>query len=418
MPKKKSHDEFIHSIEELECKDGRLWLEKYTVVGEYTLSSKNIECYCKEHEKTFYVTPQTITKRRSGCGECKKNNKIKAGYLKFKKSFERWCLDNDHQDYLNLWDYELNDKKPSEIGCGTNDSFYFKCLLGVHDSEIKKIASLTCICGKTGSFKTSVKCNKCNSFGQYLLDTFCNLDMWSDNNTYGVWDVSKRSRRSVILKCSNCGKEKNTTPKMVSYYGIKCSHCGDGFSFSEKLFKSVLSQLNIDHVQELSKNTYCWGWIENYRYDYYIPSLNLIVELNGIQHYKEMKSTWKIKLKEQQSIDKEKELLAKKHGCQYIAIDCRESSLEWCKSSLINKLGRLIDMTNVDWSICLEYAYSNTIKAVCDYWMTKDESDTTLTVSNKFNISKSCVTRYLNKGKELGWCDYNGKEEMIKSKLK
>lgn len=30
-------------------------------------------------------------------------------------SFKQWCLDNNRQDLLLRWDYELNEKAPSEV---------------------------------------------------------------------------------------------------------------------------------------------------------------------------------------------------------------------------------------------------------------------------------------------------------------
>lgn len=60
-----------------------------------------------------------------------------------KQTFEEWCLENNRQDILDLWDYEMNNKKPSEIPYGTKNKYYFKCPDGIHQSEPKRICSIT-----------------------------------------------------------------------------------------------------------------------------------------------------------------------------------------------------------------------------------------------------------------------------------
>ena len=62
---------------------------------------------------------------------------------KIEYSFAQWCLDNDHQDYLDLWDYELNDKLPSEIGAYSQKKFYFKCKTCIEIIERKFGRKLT-----------------------------------------------------------------------------------------------------------------------------------------------------------------------------------------------------------------------------------------------------------------------------------
>ena len=78
--------------------------------------------------------------------------------MKIKYSFEQWCLDNDRHDLLDLWDYELNNKIPSEINFGTEDGYWFKCPRGLHKSIFRKIYSVRNSCG--------IYCPECNTFGQ------------------------------------------------------------------------------------------------------------------------------------------------------------------------------------------------------------------------------------------------------------
>lgn len=60
-----------------------------------------------------------------------------------KQTFEEWCLENNRQDILDLWDYELNEVDPSEIPSGTKQKYYFICPKGIHESELKRPLTIT-----------------------------------------------------------------------------------------------------------------------------------------------------------------------------------------------------------------------------------------------------------------------------------
>lgn len=98
-------------------------------------------------------------------------------------SFEQWCIDNDRNDLMELWDYELNCDKPSTVSFRSNKKYYFKCPRGIHESK------MTCINSLVGTVK-HINCNACNSFGQYLIDTYGNdaIDKY-----WGTKTVSTRS---------------------------------------------------------------------------------------------------------------------------------------------------------------------------------------------------------------------------------
>ena len=97
-----------------------------------------------------------------------------------RKSLYQWCIENDRQDVLDRWDYELNNKKPNEISFGTATKYWFKCLEHPeHKSELKSPHAFTS--GQEGS----MKCNQCNSIAQYILDNF------PDKDLYDVWDKEK-----------------------------------------------------------------------------------------------------------------------------------------------------------------------------------------------------------------------------------
>lgn len=222
-------------------------------------------------------------------------------------------------------------------------------------------------------------------------------------NEEDAYKYTYGSNIKVPMKCLDCGNIKEIRPYELNKHGFSCSKCGDGISYPEKFIFSLLYQLNIDF-----KTQYSPSWCGMYRYDFYIPNKELIVEVHGLQHYIQQGKTSKFKtLKEQQKIDNRKEILAKENGIKhYIQLDCRESSLEFIKNSVLNsELIKLFDLNLVNWNVCDESSTSNLAKNICDYYM-RNKDMFLKDIANEFKIGKNTVSKYLKKGKELGWCDH------------
>jgi len=128
------------------------------------------------------------------CGKCAKN-----GYKKW-TSFKKWCINNNRQDLLDRWDYKLNKLNPNEVGHSSNKFYYFKCQNNIHESELKSINGIT-------NNKNSTYCKLCNSFAQYLLNTYGENALrlyWDyDKNTINPWDISYGSNKEVWIKCQD-----------------------------------------------------------------------------------------------------------------------------------------------------------------------------------------------------------------------
>lgn len=143
--------------------------------------------------------------------------------LKNSKSFEQWCINNDRQDVLDRWDYELNNIKPSEIGFGSGNKYYFKCPRGIHKSELKSINKFTT------NNDNVIDCNQCNSFAQWGIDNICKDFLekyWDYEKNYNInpWKIScGSSKRYFYIKCQN--KNYHESYKTNAYDFIKGSRC-------------------------------------------------------------------------------------------------------------------------------------------------------------------------------------------------
>jgi len=229
------------------------------------------------------------------------------------------------------------------------------------------------------------------------------------------------SSKLIKCKCPICGYKKEIKADTIKFHGYGCPICSDHISFGEKLIINLLIELDIDFKKEKT-----FKWSKNIfsqndklkgskRYDFYVNSLNTIIEAHGKQHYssnfcyKDSKS-----LKEEKENDKIKEEIAKENGIKnYIIIDCRISDLDFIKSNIIDsKLNELFDLSNIDWNKILLLAKGNLLISTCNLYA---EGLTSTQISNKLKIGKTGILSYLRRGTDLGMCDYDAKEEMRKS---
>lgn len=141
---------------------------------------------------------------------------------KIKKSFEDWCLENNRKDLLELWDYELNDKLPSEISYCHTKKIYFKCSKGRHESELKSIKHFA------DGGTQYVHCEQCESFAQFIIDEYgedyLNI-IWSDKNEKSPWDYRKASKQKAWFVCD---KDSSHVYKRIIHKqseGQKCPYC-------------------------------------------------------------------------------------------------------------------------------------------------------------------------------------------------
>lgn len=260
-----------------------------------------------------------------------------------------------------------------------------------------------------GNLIKNTGCSCCNGKIAVLgINTIWDTDRWMCDDmgldeefakTHTKWTHEKGE-----FTCKDCGeKRKVKTGHVINHKGIYCS-CGDGKSYPEKFMFSLLKQtktyFNIEYSPE---------WTNGKRYDFFIPSLNMIIETHGLQHYcKNGRRSCSRTLAEEQENDRYKEQLAKDNGIDnYIVIDCRYSELEWIKNSILNsKINELFDLSNIDWLKCEEYALKNIVKEACLCWNKDDFKKNTLLIANHLNISRNTAIEYLKKGSNLKWCDY------------
>ena len=183
--------------------------------------------------------------------------------------------------------------------------------------------------------------------------------------------------RKVNDTCPKCGltKKNKITVNDLKNNRVGCDYCGKSYSYPNKFMNNLLSQLNIKFEPEKR-----FDWCKFYNkftnkesigiYDFYIPSMNLIIEMDGKFHYEEINKNLQL-LKENQFRDKEKDRLAKENGIEVIRINCnydkKYKRLDIIKNNVLHsKLNEIFDLSSIDCSFIDKYGnLINELKIVC-----------------------------------------------------
>ena len=196
-----------------------------------------VECFCDNCKKDLYWAYSAYNKYvkedgKTYCSKC--GTKLYGGEntrktkLKNGKSFYDWCIENNRQDVLDRWDYELNDYSPKDVSYNTNKKMWLKCNKhSEHKSELKNINNFASGNGGT------MDCKQCNSFAQWCIDNNRQdiLDRWDyDLNNCSPWEISYGSRKKYWFKCDK-HKEHKSELKNINHFtsgqegSMSCKQC-------------------------------------------------------------------------------------------------------------------------------------------------------------------------------------------------
>lgn len=337
--------------------------------------------YCKNHYYEF-------TKHEKGI---KFNRNIE-----YKRSLEYFAIENNMMYLLN----EFSDKnpfKPNEVSYGSDKICFWDC----PDCESEYDLSVTRRTrGQNCPYCQGLRVNEANclwathpEIAKLLKDPQRGYEV-----TYGI-------TKNEEFVCNECGYSE---PKIISNVvkrGFSCPKCSDGISYPEKFMFNVLEQLGVDFEKQKT-----FKWSNGKKYDFYIPSLNCIIETHGGQHYTG-KFSGKL-LDKEFEIDVVKKDLAIEKGIEnYIIIDCYHSQLSYIKNNIQNSnLSNMLNLNKIDWLKCHEYACHTLVKKACELW--NNGIKNTVDIGKILKLDRSTVSIYLKQGKLMDWCDYDPKEVM------
>ncbi|AZV43620.1 hypothetical protein BAOM_3011 [Peribacillus asahii] len=419
----KHYEEIGYTIPRQKDRKGRLNVKKGTKIlvkvtdlprRSSTLVTKICDECGKHIGEIAYASLMANRNKGDGIDRCRKCAMLKNGInrkenVPYEKSLDYFAKTNN-KEYLLEEFSDKNDKKPENINYCTTDEYLWICNKCKSEFVMQPAYRSS---GGNCPYCIGRKVNHTNC----LWTTHPEIAKLLKNKERGYEVLSTHSKSLEILKCDKCGYESEKIINHIRKYGFVCPKCSDAVSYPEKFMASMLDQINIEHKKE---KTFEWSKVNNSkkRYDFYIPSLNCIVETHGKQHYDggfEYHNGGKT-LEEERKNDLIKKELAINNGIQhYIIIDCRESSIEYIKSNIMSSdLSVLLNLNEIDWLKCHEYACNSMVKAACDLW--NEGVKSTSEIKNKLSIGKGTALRYLKQGAELGWCDYDPKKVSSKAR--
>ena len=222
---------------------------------------------------------------------------------------------------------------------------------------------------------------------------------------------TKMSGQKVNIVCPLCGRVKEGVriANMCRRKSISCV-CDDKRSFPEKVMYCVLEQLG-EEFSTRYRPKYLKLNGSQKESDFYIPRIKLVIETDGGLGHEggAVYSNSKKELKDCVEVDKWKDEQHTLNGVETIRVDCRESNINYIKDSILNsKLSAYFNLSKIDWRKCEEFALKNVHKEICDFFNKgiKNIED----LAKDYKLAQSTIRKILDKGNELGWCNYNGKE--------
>lgn len=236
------------------------------------------------------------------------------------------CFNNSFASHPNAiyWNYEKNKQTPREVFRCNNNKFWFSCIVCNHDFDISlnhvsdgkwcKYCKGNDLCDKDCDFcynKSFASCPKSNSWIFEL-------------NELTPRQVCKNSGKKCWFKCDICHTNFNTyLPDVVG--GHWCPHCKN--KTESKLFK-ILSDIYPSLIRNFRAE-----WCKNKRYlpfDFCIPEFKIIIELDGRQHFEQVRN-WSSPIIQYEN-DKYKEKCANENNYSTIRLlqeDCWDDKNDW-----------------------------------------------------------------------------------------
>ena len=215
------------------------------------------------------------------------------------------------------------------------------------------------------------------------------------------------SSKKITMLCPFCGRLSKNKVQISNLYankGFLCV-CKDGISYPNKFMYNLLEQLNIKFITEYSPK-----WIGKKAFDFYLQELDLIIEMDGsLGHGKKKWSGGN------DSIgfytDMKKQRLAAEHGIDVIRINSDYSNKQYLKEQIYKtRLPYYIDLKKVDFDLCDTFAVSNFTKNLCECFNANHCKTIDDIIKYYPHMTKMAIGYHLRKGKQRGWCDYDGRK--------
>ncbi len=235
-------------------------------------------------------------------------------------------------------------------------------------------------------------------------------------NREDTYTHTSSSTRPVRAVCPDCGRlsDKLIKVDIISKHGgYKCL-CRDNISYPEKymlgLLESVCSrEKDVSFIYQARKNDFAWAGKYIYDFAVFIHGKTIIVEAQGIQHYK---ATFKGQdIERTRNEDEKKRRRAIEQGNispeDYIMLDCAQSDPDYIRDNIISSgLKKRLALVGDDFDNANKNTKKNLTTEICAFYT--DHLDMTLEeIAEHFHLCRPTITNTLVRGAKLDLCAYS-----------
>ena len=282
---------------------------------------------CPKCSHEYKMNPSDITHKSVQCPYCHRKRMC---------TFEQKCNICISRSLATLdiciyWNKEKNEKYPEEIYYGSDSEVYIDCPKCKHT-----------FCTKANALKSGEGCTFCASRDLCLDEscTFCfnksfasvenSKHMIKDPEKNRYWNprlILKNSTIPIIFKCPDCKNEYKSKPNHITT-GV---WCGCTKNKTEAKFLKYLKENFELTIETQAKFNWCKNELP-LPFDFFIPELRIIVEIDGLFHFQDLNHFKNIPFEERKRRDKYKMKCANEHGYSVIRIfqeDIWENKNNW-----------------------------------------------------------------------------------------
>lgn len=235
--------------------------------------------YCSKCEHHFDTSPSHITQKQ-GCPYCAKS---------------RLCDDSDCDHCKNrsfashpraeFWS-DKNKLSPRDIFKSSHTKYLFNCNECKHEFVISpNMISHNNWCAYCASkiLCDNIDCQTChtNSFASYEMSKY-----WSEKNPISPRMIAIRSSKKFIFNCPHCKNEYINSPD--------CVFAGNWCPCTKNKTEALLYNYLITKYPHIAiTKQQLFKWCKKSRtlpFDFCLPQHKIIIELDGIQHFKQVKN--------------------------------------------------------------------------------------------------------------------------------
>ena len=192
--------------------------------------------------------------------------------------------------------------------------------------------------------------------------------------------------------CASCGKIcKDKSIHTVYQRGyVPCEVCGDGRSYGERLFASILDKLGLEYTYQKRID---WNG-SKFFYDFELHDSTILFEIHGCQHYERgFDGMGGRTVDDEKKNDLLKRNIAKILGYKVIVIDAKVSSLRYMRESIVSndELRGVINVELINWS---EVIKTSMTRRNLEILKMMKEGESNQKIADKFGVSEKSIPQF------------------------